>query len=118
MPTVINIVHATKAILLIVLKFVKFRKADILLPNAYRLLANLSINNKDNKKAHTYFKKAIQYSMSEIEEMNHKLNLAEFYLIQERVEEAKAMILPILDTKDISSSLKTRAEELSGKLEL
>ena len=99
-------------------RFVKFGKADILLPNAYRLLANLSINNKDNKKAHTYFKKAIQCSMGEIEEMNHKLNLAEFYLIQERVEEAKAMILPILDTKDISSSLKTRAEELSGKLEL
>ena len=57
-------------------------------------------------------------SMGEIEGMNHKLNLAEFYLIQERVEEAKAIILPILDTKDISSSLKTRAEELSGKLEL
>mgnify|MGYP001177551072 CR=1 FL=1 len=97
-------------------QFVKFGKADILLPNAYRLLANLSINNEDNEKAHTYFKKAIKYSMGEIEEMNHKLNLAEFYLIQERVEEAKAIILPILDTKDLSSSLKTRAEELSGKL--
>ena len=97
-------------------QFVKFGKVDILLPNAYRLLANLSINDENNEKAHTYFKKAIKYSTGEIEEMNHKLNLAEFYLIQKRVEEAKAMIIPILDTKDLSSSLKIRAEELSGKL--
>ena len=54
--------------------------------------------------------------MSEIEEMNHKLNLAEFYLIQEREKDAEAIIVSILDMKDISSSLKTRAEELSGKL--
>ena len=54
--------------------------------------------------------------MSEIEEMTHKLNLAEFYLIQEREEEAEAIIVSILATKDLSSSLKTRAEELSGKL--
>ena len=54
--------------------------------------------------------------MSEIEKMIHKLNLAEFYLIQEREEEAKTIIVSILDTKDLSSSLKTRAEELFGKL--
>ena len=97
-------------------QFVKFGKADILLPNTYQLLANLSLKDEDYKKAHTYFKKAIKYSMSEIEEMTHKLNLAEFYLIQEREEEAEAIIVSILATKDLSSSLKTRAEELSGKL--
>ena len=48
--------------------------------------------------------------------MTHKLNLAEFYLIQKRMVEAKAMLVPILDMKDLSSSLKIRAEELSGKL--
>ena len=97
-------------------QFVKFGKADILLPNAFQLLANISLNDQNYKKAHSYFKKAIKYSMSEIEEMNHKLNLAEFYLIQEREKDAEAIIVSILDTKDISSSLKTRAEELSGKL--
>ena len=97
-------------------QFVKFGKADILLPNAFQLLANISLNDENYKKAHTYFKKAIKYSMSEIEEMNHKLNLAEFYLIQEREKDAEAIIVSILDMKDISSSLKTRAEELSGKL--
>jgi predicted negative regulator of RcsB-dependent stress response len=97
-------------------QFVKFGKADILLPNAFQLLANLSLNDENYKIAHTYFKKAIKYSMSEIEEMTHKLNLAEFYLIQKREKDAEAIIVSILDTKDISSSLKTRAEELSGKL--
>ena len=97
-------------------QFVKFGKADILLPNAYRLLANLSIDGEDYKKAHFYFNKAIKYSYSEIEQMTHKLNLAEFYLIQKRMVEAKAMLVPILDMKDLSSSLKIRAEELSGKL--
>ena len=36
--------------------------------------------------------------------------------IQKRMVEAKAMLVPILDMKDLSSSLKIRAEELSGKL--
>ena len=97
-------------------KYIKFGKGGILIPNAYRLLANLSIFKEDFEKAHTYFKKAIKFSIGKIEETNHKLNLAEFYLIWKRVEEAKAMIIPILEMKDLSSSLKTRAEELSGKL--
>ena len=97
-------------------QFVNFGKADILLPNAYRLLANLSIDGEDYKKAHFYFNKAIKYSYSEIEQMTHKLNLAEFYLIQKRMVEAKAILVPILEMKDLSSSLKIRVEELSGKL--
>ena len=97
-------------------QFVKFAKPDILLPNAYQLLANLSLDDQNYKKAYSYFNKAIKSSMSEIEKMIHKLNLAEFYLIQEREEEAEAIIVSILATKDLSSSLKTRAEELFGKL--
>ncbi|MDP6684540.1 MAG: tetratricopeptide repeat protein [Candidatus Marinimicrobia bacterium] len=97
-------------------QFIKFGKADILLPNAYRLLANLSVDGGNVEKAHSYFKKAVKYSSGENDRMVNELNLVEFYLSQDRLVEAKAILLPIMDTKDLSSSLKTRAEELTGKL--
>ncbi len=96
-------------------QFVKFGKEDILLPNAYRILANLSIDEDDDENALSYFIKAVKYSSGKNEQMDHELNLAGFYLTQNREEEAKAILVPILDRKGITSSLKTKAEELSGK---
>ena len=97
-------------------KIISYRHVDIILPNAYKLLAHLSLDKNDKVKAQTYFKKAVKYSLGGNDKLNHQLNIVDFYISQEKFKEANYLLEPILDTKDLSSALKSKAEELAGKL--
>ena len=93
------------------------KKSNIeLLPNAYNLLANISLEENEFDDAHSYFKKSIKYgSVNNTTEL-YKLNLAEFYLDQDKKDEAEQIIISVLDSKDLSSAIKNKAEELAGRM--
>ena len=97
-------------------KIISYGQVDIILPNAYKVLAHLSWDKNDKDKAQTYFQKAVKYSLGGNDKLNHKLNLVDFYISQEKFNEANDLLEPILETKDLSSALKIKAEELTGKL--
>jgi tetratricopeptide (TPR) repeat protein len=98
--------------------FVRKSDIDILLPNAYRILADICLKNEEIDNAFSHFTKAIKYSQGENELLQHKLNLATYYFSQHKIDDAKTLVSSILESKNISSNLKTKAEELSGKLSM
>ena len=98
------------------IQFVKKSSIDILLPNAYNLLANISLEENEIDDAHSYFKKSVKYGSLNYTTELYKLNLAEFYLSQDKRDEAEQIITSVLDSKDQSSAIKNKAEELAGRM--
>lgn len=100
------------------IQYIKKSSIEILLPNAYNLLANMSLDENKIDDAHSYFKKAIKYGYVNNTTELYKLNLAEFYLSQDKKDEAEQIITSVLESKDLSSAIKNKAEELAGKMQV
>ncbi len=97
-------------------EFIRNTSNDMLVSNAYVMLAELKVFTGDLTAAISYTKDAVRKSSTPGDKQNKQIRLAQLLVDEGRYQEAGKLINSILAEEDLSRTSKQSAEEVAGEL--
>ncbi len=98
-------------------EFVKRGDNAILMSTAYKILSEISLQNKNNKEAEEYLQKGVKFSEGTVYEQEMSLLLANQLFTNGKIDKANRIIDEILKQENILFTVRKSAEELQGRID-
>lgn len=96
--------------------FLAGKTSEMLVSNAHTELAYLYLDEGDSTQAASHFQKAISTAKTLHHELSAELDWAEYNIGTGARDKARTIIQKVLAREEIAESIKSRAQELSGKI--